>query len=113
MRVISDAGPPPGPDLDERADDVPHHVAQEPVPFDANDERPCRVRDPSSHSDRADRPHGRCDDRAGALEGGEIVRADDERGGLAHRVEIERLRHVPGVPVKERRDERGVHDAVS
>ena len=98
-------------DLDQRADDVPDHVAQESIACDADDQRQVEsaaVLDLEGKNG----PLGRSDRRAGSLEAGEIVAADERSRGGAHRLDVERLRDVPDVAVQERRDERRIDDPV-
>ena len=50
---------------------------------------------------------------AGALERGEVVRADEHAGRRAHRVDVERLRQVPHERALERVGDRAVADLVA
>ena len=98
-------------DVDQRADNVPDHVAQEPVPFHANDRRQCRIR-PRSPTRSIERS-GPSSRRQSRSPGSTRNRgADDQPGGFAHRRRDRAAGHVPRIPVKERRDERAVDEPV-
>ena len=58
-------------------------------------------------------PHRRSHAAALALEGGEVVLADEDRGGLGHRRQRQPLRHVPGHPAQRRMIHRRVPDEVA
>ena len=96
--------PAPEPDVDQRADDVADHVAQEAVAVDAHHQRlvgrlAAAPVDAARSSARC-----RCTTAAGALERREVV-ACRRSGAAASRIalEVERLRHVPDVAAQERR----------
>src|SRR5206468_4464181 len=83
--------------LDQRADDVPHHVLQERGRLDTIDEDR-----PGVHAALEHAPHGRAHRlRVCAAEGGEVVLADERGGGLVHGARVEGLGDVPGVPAPE------------
>ncbi len=98
-------------DINQRADDVPDHVAQEPIACYPDDQR--QVESAAVFDvEGMDGALGRRHRRAGPLEAGEVVAADQRSGSRAHRLGVEWLGNVPHVAVQERRHERGIHDAV-
>ena len=100
--------PPPPSDLDQGADEAADHAAQEAVAHEAQRELvvillPGGVEEGS---------HARAVGAAGEREGGEVVAADQEGGGRAHRVESERAAELPGERGAERIDDAGADDPV-
>src|SRR3954454_23235722 len=73
-------------DVDQRANDVPHHMVEKGVRADHETERlPL-----SRNRELMDRAHRRLRLAFGGAEGGEVVLADKKLRRLAHRLKVER-----------------------
>ena len=103
--------PPADADFDQRADKIAHHVSQKSVPLNPHDEGLVETA-ATTPLDRPNGPLARTNSRACALEGGEVVRADEVCRCCLDAIDIESLRNVPRITNDKRQHERCVDDAI-
>ena len=101
--------PSAAPDIDQRADDRPHHVAEKPFASHFVDNERSGARDDG----RSNRALGRVGGASGGLKRRKIVPAFEKTGRSPHRLNVQRPGQVPRVPTLERIEYRRVPDAVT